>query len=163
MITSYKQLTGKYLRKNKKRTILTIIGIMLSVALISTIGLFFKGMQDAEIQDAKNKYGSYHLVFEKTNANLISKIVNNPKVSRSGSYTEREGIRVNDKLVVDIITATDKALELFPYKTKLGRLPEKQNEIALEQWELKYINKDAKVGNKIKLNNKEYKDRKSVV
>ncbi|MCB2307935.1 FtsX-like permease family protein [Clostridium estertheticum] len=156
MITSYKQLTGKYLKKNKKRTILTIIGIMLSVALISTIGLFFKGMQDAEIQDAKNNYGSYHLVFKNTNANIVSKIVNNPKVSRSGSFTRKERVKINDKLVADIITATDKALELFPYKTKLGRLPEKQNEIAVEQWELKYISKDAKLGNKIKLNNKEY-------
>ncbi|MBX4265776.1 ABC transporter permease [Clostridium estertheticum] len=156
MITSYKQLTGKYLKKNKKRTILTIIGIMLSVALISTIGLFFKGMQDAEIQDAKNNYGSYHLVFKNTNANLVSKIVNNPKVSRSGSFTIKERVKINDKLVADIITATDKALELFPYKTKLGRFPEKQNEIAVEQWELKYISKDAKLGNKIKLNNKEY-------
>lgn len=70
MITSYKQLTGRYLKKNKKRTTLTIIGIMLSVALISTIGLFFKGMQDAEIQDVKNNYGSYHLVFQKINAKL---------------------------------------------------------------------------------------------
>ncbi|WBL46667.1 ABC transporter permease [Clostridium estertheticum] len=156
MITSYKQLTGKYLKKNKKRTVLTIIGIMLSVALISTIGLFFKGMQDAEIQDAKNNYGSYHLVFKNTNANLVSKIVNNPKVSRSGSFTIKERVKINDKLVADIITATDKALELFPYKTKLGRFPEKQNEIAVEQWELKYISKDAKLGNKIKLNNKEY-------
>lgn len=156
MITSYKQLTGRYLKKNKKRTTLTIIGIMLSVALISTIGLFFKGMQDSEIQQVKNNYGSYHLVFKKTNANLVSKVVNNPKVSRSGSYTMNEGVKVNDKLVVDIINATDKALELFPYKTKLGRLPEKQNEIAIENWELKYIDKNAKVGNKIKVNNKEY-------
>ena len=156
MITSYKQLTGKYLKKNKKRTILTIIGIMLSVALISTIGLFFKGIQDAEIQDAKNNYGSYHLVFKKANTKLVSKIVNNPKVSRSGSYTIKEGVKINDKLVADIITATDKALELFPYKTKLGRLPEKQNEIAMEQWELKYISNNAKVGNKIKVDNKEY-------
>jgi len=156
MITSYKQLTGKYLKKNKKRTILTIIGIMLSVALISTIGLFFKGIQDAEIQDAKNNYGSYHLVFKKANAKLVSKIVNNPKVSRSGSYTIKEGVKINDKLVADIITATDKALELFPYKTKLGRLPEKQNEIAMEQWELKYISNNTKVGNKVKIDNKEY-------
>jgi len=156
MITSYKQLTGKYLRKNKKRTILTIIGIMLSVALISTIGLFFKGIQDAEIQDAKNNYGSYHLVFKKANAKLVSKIANNPKVSRSGSYTIKEGVKVNDKLVADIITATDKALELFPYKTKLGRLPEKQNEIAMEQWELKYISNNTKLGNKVEIDNKEY-------
>ena len=156
MITSYKQLTGRYLKKNKKRTTLTIIGIMLSVALISTIGLFFKGMQDAEIQDVKNNYGSYHLVFQKINAKLVSKIVNNPKVSRSGTYTINEGVKIGDKLVVDIINATDKALELFPYKTKLGRLPEEQNEIAMENWELRYINKNAKVGNKIKVNNKEY-------
>jgi len=67
MITSYKKLTGKYLRKNKKRTTLTIIGIMLSVALISTIGLFFKGIQDAQIQNVKNNYGSFHLMFHKTN------------------------------------------------------------------------------------------------
>ncbi|MBU3159693.1 FtsX-like permease family protein [Clostridium frigoris] len=156
MITSYKQLTGKYLKKNKKRTVLTIIGIMLSVALISTIGLFFKGMQDAAIQDAKNNYGSYHLVFKKANAKLVTKIANNPKVSRSGSYTIKAGVKINDKLVADIITATDKALELFPYKTKLGRLPEKQNEIAMEQWELKYISNNTKVGNKVKIDNKEY-------
>ena len=156
MITSYKQLTGKYLKKNKKRTTLTIIGIMLSVALISTIGLFFKGMQDAQIQNIKNNYGSFHLEFQKTNENIASKIVNNPKVSRSGFYTINEGIKIGDKLVVDIITATDKALELFPYKTKLGRLPEKENEVAMEKWVLSYINKDVKVGNKIKVNNKEY-------
>jgi len=156
MITSYKKLTGKYLKRNKKRTILTIIGIMLSVALISTIGLFFKGIQDAQIQDAKNSYGSYHLVFQKTDEKLISKVVNNPKVSRSGLYTVSKEIKLGDKLLANIVTATDKALELFPYKAKLGRLPEKENEIAMEKWITSYIDKNAKVGNKIKVMDKEY-------
>lgn len=156
MITSYKQLTGKYLKRNKKRTTLTIIGIMLSVALISTIGLFFKGIQDTEIQDAKNNYGSFHLLFQKTNEDLISKIINNPKIYRSGLYTKSEEIKLDDKLTVNIITVTDKALELLPYKVKSGRLPEKANEVAMEKWMLSNINKSAKVGNKIKVNNKEY-------
>ncbi|MBU3177496.1 ABC transporter permease [Clostridium estertheticum] len=156
MITSYKQLTGKYLKKNKKRTILTIIGIMLSVALISTIGLFFKGMQDAEIQDAINSGGSYHIAFQKTNEKLISKIVNNPKVSRFGFYTMSKEINIGNKLNVNIITATDKALELFPFNAKVGRLPEKQNEIVMEKWVSSHIDKNAKVGGKIKVNNKEY-------
>ena len=156
MITSYKQLTGKYLKKNKKRTILTIIGIMLSVALISTIGLFFKGIQDAQIQDAKNNYGSFHLMFGKINDELVVKIVNNPKVSRSGLYTTGEDIKIDDKLVVNIMTATDKALELFPYKAKTGRLPEKQSEIAMEKWVATYFDKDIKLGNKIKVKDKEY-------
>ncbi|MBC8059217.1 MAG: ABC transporter permease [Clostridiaceae bacterium] len=156
MINSYKQLTVKYLMKNKKRTLLTIIGIMLSVALISTIGLFFKGMQDSQIQDAKNSGGEFHIAFQKTNAELISKVINNPKVSRSGFYTKGEEIKLGDKLAVNIITATDKALELFPYKAKLGRLPEKEDEVAMEKWGLQYIDKDAKVGSKIKVDNKEY-------
>ncbi|WP_152752992.1 ABC transporter permease [Clostridium estertheticum] len=156
MITSYKQLTGKYLKKNKKRTVLTIIGIMLAVALISTIGLFFKGMQDAEVQDAINSGGAYHIAFQKTNDKLISKIVNNPKVSRFGFYTKSKEINIGDKVNVNIITATDKALELFPFNAKVGRLPEKQNEIVMEKWVSLHIDKNAKVGKKIKVNNKEY-------
>lgn len=156
MISSYKQLTGKYLIRNKKRTTLTIIGIMLSVALISTIGLFFKGIQDSQIQEAKNNSGSYHLAFTKTNEKLTTKIVNNPKVSRSGFYTESEDIKLSDKFVANIITATDKALELLPYKTKLGRLPEKQDEVAMEKWVAAYIDKNSKVGDKIKVKDKEY-------
>ena len=156
MITSYKQLTGKYLRKNKKRTALTIIGIMLSVALIATIGLFFKGIQNTKIQEAKNMYGSSHLIFTKTNEKLTSKIVNNPKVSRSGLYNKSKKIKLGDKVAVNVITATDKALELLPYKAKIGRLPEKENEVAIEKWILSSIDKNAKVGNKIRVSNKEY-------
>ncbi|MGH4124079.1 MAG: ABC transporter permease [Clostridium sp.] len=156
MITSYKQLTGKYLKKNKKRTTLAIIGIMLSVALISTIGLFFKEMQVSQIENAINSGGAYHLAFQKTNEKLISKIVNNPKVARSGLYNIGKEIKIGDKLLVNVITATDKALELFPYKAKTGRLPENQNEVAMEKWALSHIDKDAKVGNKIKVDNKEY-------
>lgn len=156
MITSYKQLTGKYLKKNKKRTLLTIIGIMLSVALISTIGVFFNGIQDTKIQEAKSKSGSYHLSFQKTNEKLLSKIINNPKISRSGLYTTSEEIRINDKLAVNIIMATDKALDLFPYKTSSGRLPEEENEVAMESWVLSSIDEDAKVGNKIKIMSEEY-------
>lgn len=156
MITGYKQLTGKYLKASKKRTLLTIIGIVLSVALISAIGLFFKGVQIAEIEEGKNAYGSYHLMFRKTDDKLISKIINNPKVSRYGFYSTGEEIKIGEKLVVNQILATDKALELLPCKAKQGKLPENKNEVAMEKWILNYIDKNAKIGDKIKLNNKEY-------
>ena len=156
MITSYKQLTGKYLKVNKKRSILTIIGIVLSVALISTIGLFFNGIQEAEIESAKNQYGSFHLIFTKVDENLASKIMSNPKVSKSGFYTMGEHVKIGGKLTVNEIIATDKALELFPYKTKEGRLPQNEDEAAVEKWVLGYIDKDAKVGSEIKFNNKKY-------
>lgn len=156
MITSYKKLTGRYLRANRKKSILTVIGIVLSVALIATIGLFIKGIQDMEIENAKNIYGSYHIAFKAPSEKLISEIMNNPKVSRSGLFNITKGIRVDKDLVVNQITATDKALELFPYKAKEGRLPENQNEIAVEKWVLEHIDKNAKIGDKVKFNNKKY-------
>lgn len=87
---------------------------------------------------------------------MISKIVNNPKVSRYGLYKEGEKIVINDKISYSITTATDKALELTPYKAKKGRLPQNINETAIEAWVLPYINKDAEIGDKINVNNKQY-------
>ena len=156
MIDNYKQLTGKYLRANKKRSLLTIIGIILSVALVSTIGLFFKGMQDSQIKYYKKITGAAQLMYTKPNAKLISEIQNNPKVSRSGLYVEGEEFKVNEKISGCEITATDKALELLPSGTKKGRMPKNEKEVALESWALSKINRTAKVGSIININNKQY-------
>ena len=45
------RLTIKNLRLNKKRTIVTIIGIILSTALMVGIGLLFSSFQDLMIRD----------------------------------------------------------------------------------------------------------------
>lgn len=157
MISSYKKLTGKYLKAAKKRTALTILGIVMSVALICSIGLFFYSMQISQVEEAKNNYGAFHLIFSKTDDSLISKITNNPKVSRYGFVSMGEEVKVSDELKVTEIGATDKALELLPYRIKEGRFPEKDGEVAAEKWLLSYIDKGAKVGGTLKFNNEEYK------
>lgn len=157
MINSYKQLTGKYLKANKKRSILTIIGILLSVALISSIGFFLKGIQDAEVTTYKGLYGSWHVEFTKVNNDLLSKAVNNPKVSRSGLMQTGEDIQLDKGVSLAPTIASDKALELLPYKIKEGRLPNSKNEIAVEKWAAKYIKAGAKIGDNVTLNNVNYK------
>jgi putative ABC transport system permease protein len=157
MISTYKQLTGRYLKASKKRTALTILGIVLSVALISTIGLFFNSMQVAQVEQAKNNYGAFHLAFTKVNDDLASKITNNPKVLRYGFFSSGEEIDISGKLTISELTATDKAFELMPYRVKEGRLPEKEDETAVEKWVLGYIDKEAKVGDNVRFNNKSYR------
>lgn len=156
MITSYKQLTMRYLKVNKKRTILTIIGIMLSVALICTMGLFIKGMQAAQLEKVKNGYGSFHIMFRETDEQLFSKVANNTKVSRYGYYNISEEVKLGESLSADKVEATDKALELLPVKLREGKMPEGEKEAALEEWSLDYLGKDIKIGDKIKFNDKEY-------
>lgn len=153
MISSYKQLTGKYLKANKKRTLLTIIGIILSIALISTIGFFIVGMQQAQIEDIKNDYGSWHVSFSAPEEDIVSKVANNPKVLKSGMYQQGEQINIEKELKLSPIIASDKALELLPMKIKEGRFPRVKNEIALEKWVLPYLGDNIKVGDNIKIQN----------
>lgn len=156
MITSYQQITGKYLKANCRRTILTIVGIVLSVALVSSIGFFLNGLQQAQILEMKSTYGSFHLGFQKPNADLIFKIKNNPKVFRSGLYTQGEDIQINEDLYLSKRITSDRAMELLPYKISQGRLPDAPNEVAMEKWALRSIDKNLKVGDQIILQGKEY-------
>ena len=157
MITSYKQLTGKYLKASKRRSILTIIGIALSVALIATIGFFLRGIQTAEVNTFKAEYGSWHIEYRNINSSLVTKVTNNPKVGKSGLLQFDTDIKLEKGIALTPKIASDKALELLPYKIKEGRLPSNKNEVAVEKWAAKYIKKDIKIGDTIKLENKEYK------
>ena len=55
------KLTIKHLMMNKKRTIVTIIGIILSTALMVGIGLLFASFRSYMIEDFEKRNGSHHL------------------------------------------------------------------------------------------------------
>lgn len=155
MLNNYVQLTGRYLKANKKRSLLTVIGIILSVALIFTIGLFVNGIQMMQIENMKNTYGAWHIAYSNVDDSLTTKVINNPKVSRYGFYSEGKEENL-DKIKIKKITATDKALELLPYKLEQGRLPENEKEAAIEKWSLSKIGGKAEIGSKIRIGSKEF-------
>ena len=68
-------LTIKHLKSNKKRTVLTIIAIMLSTFLMVIIGLLFSSFRDNGIQSTIKCNGDYHvkLNIKKEDLSLISK------------------------------------------------------------------------------------------
>lgn len=66
-----------------KRTILTLIGIILSVALISTIGLFMKGTQISQIENTKKRLGySFHAVVLNYDESILKKLNITRKLNR---------------------------------------------------------------------------------
>ncbi|PFI03335.1 ABC transporter permease, partial [Bacillus cereus] len=82
MIHSYKQLSQKYLRSNIKRTLLTLTGIILALALITTIGLFFNSGYTSGIENAKkSSMGSANISVENYNQKLFNMIKSNPNIS----------------------------------------------------------------------------------
>ena len=74
------KLTIKNLKLNKRRTIVTIIGIMLAVALINAVAtMYFSGMASI-IRAEKSTRGDYHTVFYNVPLNDIKTIQNNRNV-----------------------------------------------------------------------------------
>ena len=67
-------LTIKNLKLNKKRTIVTIIGIILSTALMVGIGLLFSSFQDYMIREVKNYNGSYHALYKDISSDKLAVI-----------------------------------------------------------------------------------------
>lgn len=57
------ELTVKNLKRNKKRTLVTIFGIILSVALVTAITTFVSSMQGSMIEYAKKNDGDYHILY----------------------------------------------------------------------------------------------------
>jgi len=57
------RLTIRNLLLNKKRSIVTIVGIILSTALICGVAALVTSFQSALIENAKTSYGNWHAIY----------------------------------------------------------------------------------------------------
>ena len=128
------RLTIEHLKHNKHRTVVTIIGIILSTALMVGIGLLFSTLRDNAIKTTKEYSGSHHVSFEMS-YDKIDELEKQSSV-KEYSYTSKVGYAlVNDEDSYEsyyrIISADNNYLEginLFK-----GRLPKNENEIIVEK------------------------------
>ena len=58
------KLTLKNLKLNKKRTRVTILGVILSVALITSVANIFSSVKATIAKEIINNYGDFHYYFE---------------------------------------------------------------------------------------------------
>ncbi len=84
----YTSLTLRYLKENKKRTIVTIIGIILSTALICGIGNIYSSFMDYEIRETIQRDGSFYATFNNVDKDKIDYITKSAGISNSGISKE---------------------------------------------------------------------------
>lgn len=156
LINSYKQLGTKYLKANMKRTILTLVGIVLSVALISTIGLFMKGSQISQIENAKKINGiSFHVGISNYDEAILNKIRFNPQIESFGLMSQGDTVPV-EEVSVRINFADHQALNFLTYSLLDGKLPSNAHEAAIDSWLIPFIKKDLRLGDSFELDGKTY-------
>ncbi|CEO24105.1 ABC transporter permease [Paraclostridium sordellii] len=148
----YTSLTLRYLKENKKRTIVTIIGIILSTALICGIGNIFESFMDYQIRETINRKGAFHATFHDIKKEDVDKITKSSGISKS-SISDNLGYSKlsNEKKNLVSVKAFDKeGFEGYQIKLKEGRFPTNSNEIVLSERAMPLI--DKKVGDSINLN-----------
>ncbi|TCZ81271.1 ABC transporter permease [Paenibacillus albiflavus] len=157
MISSYKQLSSRYLKGNIKRTILTLVGIVLSVALISTIGLFMKGSQLSQIENIKKRNGfSFHVGISNYNETILNKIRYNPQIESYGLMSQGDIVPVGE-ISVQMNFADHHAMEFLSYSLLDGKLPANDHEAVVDSWTLPYIKRGLQIGDTFQLGGETYK------
>lgn len=130
------KLTIKNLKLNKKRTIVTIIGIMLSVALITAVATMYSSAIKSLINFETYHKGNFHIAFYDVNENDIYKIEKNKGVeelylTNNIGYAKLSDSKNDYKPYAYIKGFTNDALENLSIKLIDGRLPENESEIVI--------------------------------
>ncbi|MGN9165127.1 ABC transporter permease [Tissierellaceae bacterium HCP3S3_D8] len=162
---NYRELTYRYLKGQRNRTLLTIFGIILSVALISAIGTIIVSARGALIKESIRENGSYHAEFHDIDRRTVDKLANHVGIEEIG-ITRFEGVspivETTEKerkhygwdmpyRYIYIYGYDNESLEMLPFNLKDGRFPETSNEIVIESWMTDYFKEEVKLGDKINL------------
>lgn len=132
------KLTLRQLKLNRKRTLVTIIGTIISAAMITAVAILGLSFLDLVIRDTIASEGEWHVKYEAVNKSQL-KAINSDKetkksiLSRDLGYSYLAGSQNQNKPYLYVKELDSKGFENFPIKLLEGRLPQKPNEIVLSE------------------------------
>ena len=131
-----KKLTNKNLQLNKKRTIVTIIGIMLSVALITAVATMFVSLYKSIVKYETTIKGNFHISFTEVPHEDLKYFKENRYIEdyhlvEQIGYAKLEESKNESKPYLYIVSFTKDSLENMAVNLIEGRLPENDREILI--------------------------------
>ncbi len=150
-------LTLKNLKLNKKRTIVTIMGISLSVALICAITTFTVSIQKSMIEREIKTNGNYHIRVENISKENQKYLENHAKIekleiSQEIGYAPLEASKNENKPYAYIEGYDEALLQNGGIVLVEGRLPENENEIVIPEHVIQNGKVEIEIGETIELN-----------
>ena len=150
-------LSIKDLKLNKKRSLVIIIGIILSTALICGVAGIVSSFQHTAIEYEIRDEGNYHATFYDVPKDELKYIEENRNVkdyylSEELGYSYLEGSKNKNKPYVSVVSMSDKYFNNMGIKLSEGRLPENDDEIVISKHIITNGKVDYKVGDTITLN-----------
>ena len=168
-------ITVRWMKKDRKRTLLSFISVLLAVYMMAVLGIYFSSAVSMLRSKEKYENGGYHVKFHCENEQQAKQVSQNAAVSQSGRLYEAQYGFVQDyldKYKDKVKGASEFYLPTFTLNGKSavspnfysyvsgdalslsgtdrllrGRLPEKAGEITMSSWVLQ--NRDLDIGDTV--------------
>lgn len=151
-----KKLTLKNLKLNRKRTIVTIVGIILATALLSALVTLVSSFQYSVIKYQKQKGGDFHVKFSNVKMSELSEFKNNRNIESTFEtmgmgFAKLNGCKNEDKPYAYVMATDEAGFERGCFKLIEGRMAKNEDEIVIPRHLKTNGRIDIKVGDEITL------------
>lgn len=125
------------LKKNRTRTLVTIIGVILSAAMITGVTTFGISLLNYMINGALSRYGDYHAAFFNVPASFIQERSQDKEVEKIavleniGYALITDNCKTPEKPYFFISGYNEEAFQILPVHLISGRLPENGREVLI--------------------------------
>ncbi len=151
-----KKLTLKNLKLNRKRTIVTIVGIILATALLSALVTLVSSFQYSMIEYQKQKDGDFHVKFSGVKMSELSEFKNNRNIESTFEtmgmgFAKLNGCKNEDKPYAYVMATDEAGFEKGCFNLIEGRMAKNEDEIVIPRHLKTNGRIDIKVGDEITL------------
>ncbi|WP_340394289.1 FtsX-like permease family protein [Paenibacillus sp. FSL E2-0190] len=130
----FNKVTLQSMKKSRSRTIVTVIGVVLSAAMITAVATFGTSLLNYLVNGSIAKYGGWHVEFLDVDSSFVQERTHDSKVANSAAfenigYATLEGGKSPEKPYLFIAGFSEEAFDTLPTSLISGRLPENSKEI----------------------------------
>ena len=132
----FNKVTLESMKKSRTRTVVTIIGVVLSTALITAVATSGVSMMKYLANGEAQKTGDWHVKFEDVNSSFAAKQASSDKVANTAAfenigYAKLDGAKDPRKPYLFIAGFNQKTFDTLPIVLASGRMPKNSGEIVV--------------------------------
>jgi len=132
----FNKVTLQGMKKSRTRTIVTVIGVILSAAMITAVATFGTSLLNFLVNGSIVKYGGWHVEFLDVDSSFVQERTHDNGVSNTAAfenigYATLDGGKSPEKPYLFIAGFSKEAFDTLPISLISGRLPENSGEILI--------------------------------
>lgn len=149
-------LTLRYLLQQRRRTLITVVSMILAVSMVTSVGLIVSALQNMLIVDQTGSNGTWHykLILSDTatesQRQQFYNLAASPEVEAAGKLNEQLYLQMagGAENYYGLKQLDGSAMELMPYGGRItsGRMPEKEKEILISNGSAAFWNSTDPLG-----------------